>query len=393
MKKLKNRFIRFGTPILCLLLLLGAVVVLFSACNDIVSTEPEGESPSSDLGSAALPSEKESAGGQSDFEEAPALHFNVVDAAYFFEACVCDWSSDEPKGAYDYFKSEEEGRRYFLENVHFGKHPYYNQYYKDQFPEKSEIELMGKSYPITALGWDEVILESKDYFCYDHSAPLYCYGLDDFPFEETEEPDAFDLELYVCYTAHDGQLHSITLPASEFDESIPATKELTVEQGKSYGAKILSDMGYPVEGREVKVYDNDELEEEGRTILRVTFVGEKQGNASCDYTVEFAYRWLSRYPDQVTVTVNRPLEKGVPALEQMLATPDYEQKAQEDARNVLKQDLNDLSYLDRLECDLVLTRPAADGTMRVLVRFSDKESDGDTSFNEYDLTVLLIVEP
>lgn len=313
----------------------------------------------------------------------------MLDAAYFYESCNFNTDPDleEPLDASDYFKTETEGRRYFLENTHFSKNIYHDRFYKEQIDhlaQTTEISLPWKSYPMTFLGnQGEIAYSVRDY-----SAPIYVFGLDDYIYEET----SFH-ELFVAYTVNDGQLHSITLPAEEFDKTLPATKDLTVEQGKEYAVKILSAMGYSTEGYTFSVYDNGSTREDGRTVLQVTLEAERFGDAFVGYTVRFEHQESSSFSEQVTVIRHQPYIEGAPGVRDLIAQPDYEQKAVEDALTILKEDVIDKGYLDRLECKEVVARPRDDGAVSLLVCFEDKTGVAHEDHNDFSLTVLLIVKP
>ena len=380
MKKLKNRFIRFGTPILCLLLLLGAVVVLFSACNDIVSTEPESQ-----LASSISSSE--------NVEEQDALHFDVQNVTYYYVAPIR--ISEDQRDVTDYFEEEGRDKSRLLVNALTSIDNYYDLLYKEKMSSFTELTVFDKTYPLSDY---ETCYAMNDYWAGEDlgnfAYPIYSYYLSEYLPENFEESklDYFEVELY----APDGRLRSVTLPAEEISEEIPATKDLTAEEGTQYAKEILADMGYSVEDCEASVFDNAENDEEGgRTLLRVRFTDKSLGNASYGYTVEFRYDDLSSYHDQVKVTIDRPDSKGVPALEQMLATPDYERKAPEDALTFLATELKDESYLDRIELGKVVTTPRADGTVSVMVHFFDKEATErkDLWDSPFDIAVQLIVEP
>jgi hypothetical protein len=367
MKNCEKTIARIGSAILCLLLLPFSLLA-FSACD---------QGPEKDA----------DANGSSSGKEEHALHFDLIDAAYFYEACYHDPASgsEEPRDASDYFKTEKQGRRYLLENAHLPPDPYLDRYYGEQISQLAQltkVSLLQKEYPVTFCGYERTIDPG------DYSAPVYTLGLDEYLCESTS-----DHALFVSYTVNDGQLHSVTLPAEEFDASLPATADLTAEQGKAYATQILSAMGYSAEGYEVSVYDNKQSEEGERTLLRVTFTGESFGNAFVGYTVAFeCQEWLS-FPELVTVTRYQPYMEGAPGVTELVAQPDYEQKAIEDALTIMKQDLNDQGYLDRLECTQVIARPGADGTVSLLVCFEDEMGSVHEDHSEFAVTVLLIVKP
>lgn len=342
-----------------------AALLLLSSCGDALSVP---EAPSS-------PSETQSGG-----EKETVLHFDMVDAGYFYEACNCDPDPDAkgPLAPSDYFKTEAQGRRYFLENIHFFPTSYQDRYYGaeiDLMEQVTKIALLGKEYPVTFYGYEGMI----DWG--DCSAPVYTYGLDDYLYKNISGH-----ALYVSYTANDGQLHSVTLPATEFDKTMPATADLTAEQGGVYAAQILSAMGYSVEGYEMEVYDNGTTGD--RTCLRVTFTGERFGNNFVGYTVTFESQKGLSFSETVTVKRYQPYIAGAPEAAELVAQPDYEQRAMEDAIAILKQDLSDESYLDRLECDGVFVRPRSDGKVSLLVCFKDK-----MGVEDFNLTVMLVVRP
>ena len=342
-----------------------SALLLLSSCQGASSVT---KAPSS-------PPETQSGSGKE-----PVLHFDTVDAGYFYDVCNCAPDSNangslDPSG---YFKTEEQGRRYLLENTHFSTNLYQDRYYGAQISRLAQVtrlSFLQKEYAVTFYGYEGAIDLG------DYSAPVYAYGLDDYLYEQTS-----DHALFVSYTANDGQLHSVTLPAEEFDEKLPATAELTAEQGKAYAVQILSAMGDSVKGYEVSVFDDGKTGD--RTLLRVTFTGERFGNNFVGYTVTFESRSGLPFSETVTVKRYQPYIAGAPGVAELVAQPDYEQKATEDAIAILKQDLSDESYLDRLECDGVFVRPRSDGNVGLLVCFKDKmDVDG------FDLTVMLIVKP